>query len=214
MHSIVNQAKPSRVSANKRVRNRAVLERIKNAAFELFSERGYDRTSVDDIAERAGISRRTFFRYCPSKAEALWADTKSRLLDFQEHLEKSPKNRPLLDVILEAYLEAVFNNDIRFVRARLQQLHDTPHTAALRWTIYAQYEGAIAGFVAERSGQSPNGTFPRMLAHCVIAAIRAANLAWLGDDGRRDWKDYVTETFEYLRHGFVSAKRPTTLVPD
>jgi AcrR family transcriptional regulator len=203
MHSIVSQATPSRVSANKRVRNRAVLERIKNAAFELFSERGYDRTSVDDIAERAGISRRTFFRYCPTKAEALWADTKSRLLDFKDYLERSTKSSPLLDTILEAYLATVFNNDIHFVRARLQQLHDTPHTAALRWAIYADYETAIAEFVASRSGKTPNSAYPRTLAHCIIAAIRAANLAWIDDDGRNDWKDYVTETFNYLRHGFI-----------
>lgn len=191
------------LSPSKRGRNREVLERIKNAAFELFSEQGYDRTSVDDIAERAGISRRTFFRYCPTKAEALWADTKSRLLDFTDHLERSDKEAALLDTILAAYLETVFNDDILFVRARLQLLHDTPHTASLRWAIYADYERVIADFVAERSGQSPNAAFPRTLAHCIIAAIRAANLAWLEDGGQRDWKDYVNETFDYLRHGFV-----------
>ncbi|GGN85293.1 hypothetical protein GCM10010968_17810 [Agrococcus terreus] len=47
---------------------------IHEAALELFLERGYDAVSVDDVARRAGVSRGTFFAYCDSKADALWAD--------------------------------------------------------------------------------------------------------------------------------------------
>ncbi|MCR8671943.1 helix-turn-helix domain-containing protein, partial [Agrococcus sp. HG114] len=46
---------------------------IHEAALELFLERGYDAVSIDDIAQRAGVSRGTVFAYCSSKADALWA---------------------------------------------------------------------------------------------------------------------------------------------
>ncbi len=60
--------------------------RIAAAAFELFAAQGYDGTTVDAIAERAGIARRTFFRYFRSKDDVIFADHDTLLATVNENL--------------------------------------------------------------------------------------------------------------------------------
>src|SRR5689334_25041839 len=60
--------------------------RIAAAAFELFAAQGYDGTTVDAIAERAGIARRTFFRYFRSKDDVIFPDHDSLLAMVNQHL--------------------------------------------------------------------------------------------------------------------------------
>ena len=62
---------------------------IEEAAAELFLEQGYDRTTVDDIARRAGVGRATFFNYFPSKPDLLWVDVDEALETLRGELESS-----------------------------------------------------------------------------------------------------------------------------
>ncbi|MFM2162502.1 MAG: hypothetical protein RLZZ383_2014, partial [Pseudomonadota bacterium] len=67
-----------------RERNRKLTRtRLADAASRLFLHRGYDATTVEDIAREAGVSRRTFFRYFPSKEEVFFADARDRLARFE-----------------------------------------------------------------------------------------------------------------------------------
>lgn len=67
-----------------RERNRQLTRRrLADAAATLFLSRGYEATTVEDIAREAGVSRRTFFRYFPSKEEVFFADSRDRLVRFE-----------------------------------------------------------------------------------------------------------------------------------
>src|SRR6188768_1690200 len=74
-------------------------ERLVLAAVELFSEQGYDATTVTQIAERAGVTKSTFFRHFPDKRELLVAgqETLSRLL--VEGIEEAPPTAAPLDAV-------------------------------------------------------------------------------------------------------------------
>src|SRR5437868_1996572 len=61
-------------------------ENIAEAACELFLEQGYEQTSIVDIANRAGVSRSSFFNYFSSKSDVLWAGLDERLAAFEDHL--------------------------------------------------------------------------------------------------------------------------------
>ena len=65
------------------------LAALDDAAHELFLEQGYEGTSVDDIARRAGISRATFFNYFSSKSDVLWVDVDHALAGLERNLQRS-----------------------------------------------------------------------------------------------------------------------------
>src|SRR3954454_21817106 len=79
--------------------SREDLERV---AMRLFSEHGFDATTVDDIATAAGIGRRTFFRYFGSKNDVVWGRFDEGLARLRSELAAAPADRPLRDVLREA----------------------------------------------------------------------------------------------------------------
>ncbi|MDQ4138682.1 MAG: TetR/AcrR family transcriptional regulator, partial [Actinomycetota bacterium] len=83
-------------SGRPRVSSRRTIE---EAAAELFLEQGYDRTTVDDIARRAGVGRATFFNYFPSKPDLLWVDVDEGLARLQEALHGIEPGGGLVPVI-------------------------------------------------------------------------------------------------------------------
>lgn len=76
--------------AGRRERNKQrVKERLYTAALELFSEKGYDQTSIDDIAERADVARGTFFNYFPRKEDLIGAWSERRRAKLMTHLAET-----------------------------------------------------------------------------------------------------------------------------
>src|SRR5262249_15277413 len=75
---------------------------IERVALELFSRRGVAETTVDDIAVAAGISRRTFFRYFPSKNDVVWGDFDGFLHDLEEWLDHVPSEVPMFEALRNA----------------------------------------------------------------------------------------------------------------
>jgi len=73
-------------------------ERLADAAFDLFGECGYDQTTVDDITERAGLSRTTFFRHCRSKEDVIFPDHDLLLQQVGERLRTSSQATALAAV--------------------------------------------------------------------------------------------------------------------
>src|ERR1700761_9377103 len=81
---------------------RAELERV---AFTLFDQSGFDETSIDDIAAAAGIARRTFFRYYPSKTDLVWGDFDGHLRHLREWFDAVPADVPLMEAVHQAVVD-------------------------------------------------------------------------------------------------------------
>jgi AcrR family transcriptional regulator len=96
--------------------------RLEVAAMELFQERGYLSTTVADIAARAGLTERTFFRYFADKREVLFSGSKELVKGVVERIESAPHDASPLDVVASAFEatgeELIGTRDLRFVRAR------------------------------------------------------------------------------------------------
>ena len=73
-------------------------ETLAEAACELFLERGFDATSIADIATRAGVSRSSFFNYFASKSDILWSGLDARIAALEERLTSSERADAALDV--------------------------------------------------------------------------------------------------------------------
>src|SRR3954447_4292075 len=99
-----------------------VRERLAQAAADLFESQGYDATTIDEIAVRAGIGRRTFFRYYRTKEDVIFPDHDELLAKVSERLYLSPEETGMeavlqaVRIVLRHYVET---REISLIRYRL-----------------------------------------------------------------------------------------------
>jgi AcrR family transcriptional regulator len=155
-------------------------EALVRAALELFSERGVDGTTVDDIANAVDVSARTFHRYFATKEEVLFADSVTRRERFHETLVARPDDEPLIDSIRAAVKELVagFVRDAASERQRMQAImsSDVLRGHSLRNT--EAFGRLVEEFAADRLGLSPDEALPRLLAASTLAVARIVRERW------------------------------------
>src|SRR5690606_13250395 len=123
---------------------------IEAVALQLFAARGFEATTIDDIAAAAGVSRRTFFRYFPSKNDVVWGDFEQLLDDLDAWLATAPADSPILDVLTTAVVR--FNevppDALDGHRQRMALILHTPALQAHSTLRYAAWRAVIADFTA------------------------------------------------------------------
>lgn len=164
----------------RRATSRADLEQV---AFTLFASRGFDRTTVDEIAAAAGIGRRTFFRYFPSKNDIPWGAFEDELERMRVRLKACPPEVPLMDAIRVALID--FNRvapaQVPLHRRRMELILRVPTLFAHSTLRFTAWREVVAEFVAERSGCRPDDLAPQTIAHAVLGVAIAAYEHWLDD---------------------------------
>lgn len=160
-------------------------EELELVALELFAERGFDQTTVDDVAEAAGIGRRTFFRYFASKNDVVWGDFDAALADLRAHLDAVPPETDLLDGLREAVLafNALPDGAEDQHRVRMAMVLHTPALQAHSTLRYAGWRAVIAEHAARRLGLAPGDFTPQLLSHQLLASCVAAYEQWLAHRG-------------------------------
>jgi mycofactocin system transcriptional regulator len=166
----------------RRATSRAELEQV---AFTLFTARGFDATTVDEIAAAAGIGRRTFFRYFPSKNDVPWGAFEDELERMRVRLKACPPEVPVMDAIRYALID--FNRvapaQVPLHRRRMQLILRVPTLLAHSTLRFAAWRAVVAEFVAERTGHRPDDLAPQAIAHAVLGVSVAAYEHWLDDPG-------------------------------
>ncbi|MEU6539059.1 mycofactocin system transcriptional regulator [Streptomyces sp. NPDC047000] len=164
-----------------RVTSRGVLERL---GFELFAERGFDDTTVDDIAAAAGIGRRTFFRYFASKNDLVWGDFEEQLVRLDALLTAAEAGTPLMDALREAVVE--FNRFdpavVPWHRQRMALILRVPTLQADSAVRYASWRALVAEFAARRLELPASDLLPQLIGSTVLAACVTAYEQWLADE--------------------------------
>lgn len=154
-------------------------------ALALFVDRGFESTTVDDIAMMAGIGRRTFFRYFASKNDVVWGDFDAGLLALREGLAATPPDVATFDALVAAVLQ--FNRldtDTETVhRRRMDLILHVPALQAHSTLRYAAWRAVIAEFVAGRRCEPVTAAVPQLVAHTVLAATVAGYEQWLAIPG-------------------------------
>lgn len=160
-------------------------EELELVALQLFAERGFEATTVDDLAAAAGIGRRTFFRYFPSKNDVVWGDFDAALEQLRARLAAVPAGTPLLEGLREAVLQfnALPDGAEEQHRVRMAMVLHTPALQAHSTLRYAGWRAVIAEHVAERTGCRPEAFGPQLLAHQALASCIAAYEQWLAVPG-------------------------------
>jgi TetR/AcrR family transcriptional regulator, regulator of mycofactocin system len=166
----------------RRATSRAELEQV---AFTLFAAHGFDATTVDEIAAAAGIGRRTFFRYFPSKNDIPWGAFEDELERMRVRLKACPPEVPLMDAIRVALID--FNRvtpaQVPLHRRRMDLILRVPALLAHSTLRFAAWRAVIAEFAAERTGRRSDDLAPQAIAHAVLGVAVAAYEHWLDQEG-------------------------------
>ncbi len=172
---------------------------LSEAARRLVAERGFDAVTIEDIAEAAGVSVRTFANYFAGKDEAVVGVDPGVLEEITEQLRERPADehpaRSLRAVLLDESEDALR-------RWRLRNALVTRHPELLPRFLAAnvQLEVAVTDAIAPRLGRDPStDPLPRTLVAATLAAVRAAVAWWEASDRTTPWTAVDDVTFDRLQ---------------
>jgi AcrR family transcriptional regulator len=185
-------------------RKRLTAAELEAAALRLFSERGFDSVTVDDIAAEADVSRRTFFRYFASKEDVLLADHFVQLARLRAAMANRPSDEPILTALRNAILSMTgdFEDRKEMVILRGRIMRNTPSLQARSLVHQRAWEDAMQEMVAERLAVDPNVDLrPGVVAATALAAMRVAFTNWLVAGATGDLIAMTTEALDLLGGG-------------
>jgi AcrR family transcriptional regulator len=165
-------------------------ERLEKAAMELFQERGYDRTTVQEIAERAGLTERTFFRYYTDKREVLFGGSEMLAELLAGQIAGAPASTAPLDAVAAA-LEAsapMFEERRPFARQR-HALISAHGDLRERELIKLAGLGSTLAEALRRRGDAEAAAI--LAAEAGIAVFKVAFERWVTDGKRKDLAHHV-----------------------
>ena len=158
---------------------------LAEVAQRLFVERGFDQVSIEDVAAAAGISRRTFFRYFPTKADVLFLESPREVQRLRDGLAGAPSAEPWPAVLRAAVVQALdFPPDqYEWARQRAQLILSVPALRAYAATVFTAWQSAATDFAAARLGQPRDALLPLAVGHAVLAASLTAHEHWVAHPG-------------------------------
>ncbi|WP_223206245.1 TetR family transcriptional regulator [Streptomyces xanthii] len=177
-------------------------EVLAEAAFQLFLERGFERTTVDDIVARAGVGRRSFFRYFPSKEDAVFPDHESVLADMTAFLEAAGDERDPVDVVCDAagLVLRMYAANPEFSVQRYRLTREVPGLRTYELSVVRRYERTLAEYLRRRWAAVPDGGLrAEVVAASVVAAHNNALRTWLRSGGEGDAEAAVERAFGLVR---------------
>lgn len=183
---------PARAAATAGVGRRPATTRgqLEQLALELFAAKGFDETSIDDIANAAGIGRRTFFRYFAAKADLVWGDFDSELERLSGWFAAVEDNVPMMTAVRQAVIafNSLSEETVAAHRLRMSLILGVPTLLADSTLRFVQWREVVAGFAATRLMVPPDHLLPVVVAYSTLGATLAAYEVWLrdGEVERRD----------------------------
>ncbi|WP_225829731.1 TetR family transcriptional regulator [Streptomyces sp. NK08204] len=183
------------------------------AAFQLFLERGYEQTTVDDIVTLAGVGRRSFFRYFPSKEDVVFPDHERCLSDMTAFLAASDETHEPVRRVCDAarMVLGMYAENPTFSVQRYRLTRQVPGLRAYELSVVWRYERALAEYLRGRFAGRPDGTLQAdVIAAAVVAAHNNALRSWLRSDGEGDPGAAVDHALAYVQAAFG---RPAPALP-
>ncbi|MFJ3391900.1 acyl-CoA-like ligand-binding transcription factor [Leifsonia aquatica] len=159
-------------------------ESVALLALRHFDEHGYEATTMDDIAELAGIGRRTLFRYFPSKPALVWGGMEPVVERMNAVLEAAPDDEPVREALARAITASLdlAPDAVEATRRRLRLLGSDPALIAFGLARLSADQGMVAAFLARRLGEPVDGLRVQVLAGALGSANFSALIVWARND--------------------------------
>src|SRR4051794_10262038 len=191
------------IAGHRERKKQRTREHIVEAAFGLFRERGFQATTVAEIAAAADIAPRTFFAYFPSKEAVVFHDFDGLFASLQETIQSRPEGETAIDALrrwLEVSLPASHDEgDDAQVRKRMCM--QEPQLAAHQQHLLSKLEDLLRVGVARDLGSEPDGLRPKLVAAAAVAALASI------DNERHSKAESMAlldETLVFLRGGVAA----------
>jgi AcrR family transcriptional regulator len=183
-------------------------EAIVEAAFELFAERGFDGTTIADIAEAAEIAPRTFFSYFPSKDDVVFHDFEEQYGMVASWLREREPGTNAIDALrggIESKVAETGGVDpaqLRDKHLRNQLVRENDSLAAHADYLQGRFGELLAEAVADDLGEGPSDLRPRLVAAAMTAAL--AVIDDLPDEDARHSAETFDSLLAFLRGGLAA----------
>jgi AcrR family transcriptional regulator len=184
---------------------------IEDAAIRLFEERGYQATTVADIAEAADIAPRTFFAYFPSKEAVLFGDFDESFESLGAHMDQRGPDETTFDAVRAWIGELIADEEHDHERdaCRRRLIAGNEALTAHERHLMGRFERLLAENVARDLGDDADDLQPRLVAAAAIAALMA-----MSDKGAEDEREHkgideeglaqLDDAFAFLRGGIAA----------
>jgi len=176
-------------------------EAIHRAAMRLFAKRGYEETTVEQIAAAAEISPSTFFNYFPTKEDVVMLDIYDPIA--VQMIKERPKSETLgvtFRRVLEG-LDAIFERDRELVLERGRIMLEVPELRGRLWDELERTQAFVIELLSERTGRKPDDFELRVTARVAIAALYEASLEWFRLRGRKRLVELANHALDVAESG-------------
>jgi len=172
--------------------------RLEQAALDLYQERGFDQTTVTEIAERAGLTERTFFRHFVDKREVLFGEQENLLKMCISAIETAPDSATPIQIAIAA-LEAIvpiLQERREIVRQRQSVIAANPALQERELLKDATFTRAMAEALMRRGIDAPTAN---LAANTGDLVFKTAYARWVAEPDAPDLSRLVQESFEQLK---------------
>jgi AcrR family transcriptional regulator len=180
---------------------------IQGEAMRVIAEKGWESTTVDDIAYAAAISPRTFFRYFPTKEDVVLWDEYDPIAP--EMLEARPADEPLVESMRALVYEALgglYRRDRDALLLRVRLILSVPELRARLRDAQGEGEQMLATHLVEQRGLQADALAVRVLAAAFTSTIIVALEAWAIGDGKADLMVLLDQALAALAAGMRELK--------
>ncbi len=189
---------------------------LQDAAFDLFIEKSYAKTSISDITQRAGVSRATFFNYFAAKSDVFWVELDQALGSLHDelarHSETTIAHSPahaltLIGSALETFAAQMGAQRVPFALTQYELIGSVHELQASALSRFSEQARLITDFL-ERFGHSPGRA--RAAAYALVGAAISGAQEWaLAGPARESLEVYVNNAVTPVIEGFVRVSAAT-----
>ncbi|GGZ57395.1 TetR/AcrR family transcriptional regulator [Streptomyces bluensis] len=177
-------------------------QEILKTALRLFTEQGYDQTTIAQIAREAGVSQRTLFRYFGTKEDLLGGNQHRFGQVLTDTISEQPAEVGVWEALRAGVAAVLALHDSREqALERFRLLHNTPSLRAGWLEKRLQFQEDLLPHIEARMDAATGSADPRALAviATAFACLDAASMTWVGNDGNGDIMDLYDECLAAVR---------------
>jgi AcrR family transcriptional regulator len=179
---------------------------IINAATRLFVTKGFDQTTMDNVAEAAEVSRSTLFRYFGNKEAMVFPHQDERLGTFIEIVSRPQASESPFATVRRGlmHMAGVFHSTREEMAVQHKIVMSSPHLQARELAFYEEWERAVRiAVVNPYAGSAERANRAKVASSAIFATVRTAMTEWLEDGCRENLVEKAERVLEFMQEGLI-----------